>query len=193
MRLVSSPPDNLILTARLPAAVAIFDVIVGCDSADAVTAASQGRRADSYLRFLDKDGARLGVVHQVFTSEDACPSAQMARIGPQRERFSPPRASDRCRFGEGTFASTHGNGQDAPIPDVSGMTNGMLIGKRRRCCFLRSSQVALRPPSPDASRKPDKSNSFPGLLGLPNHLLGITGTPRASNCLITSFASWSRP
>ena len=107
---------NLILTARLPAAVAVFDVTAGCDPADPVTAASQGKRADSYLRFLDKDGAhgaRLGVVHQLFTSEDADPGA-MARIGPQRERFSPPRASGRCRFGEGTFASTHGNGQDAP-------------------------------------------------------------------------------
>jgi amidase len=46
--------------------VAIFNVITGCDPADPVTAASQGKRADSYLRFLDKDGARgarLGVVH----------------------------------------------------------------------------------------------------------------------------------
>ena len=96
---------NLVLTSRLPAAVAIFDVIAGCDPADPVTAASQGKRADSYLRFLDTDGARLCVVHQLFTSEDADPGA-MARIGPQRERFSPPRASGRCRFGEGTFAST---------------------------------------------------------------------------------------
>src|SRR6266446_2857974 len=32
---------NLVLTARLPAAVAIFDVIAGCDPADPVTAASQ--------------------------------------------------------------------------------------------------------------------------------------------------------
>jgi len=108
---------NLVLTPRLPAAVAIFDVIAGCDPADPVTAASQGKRADSYLRFLDKDGARLGVVHQLFTSEDADPG-MMACIDPQRERFSPPRASGRCRFGEGTFASTHGNGQDAPIPAV---------------------------------------------------------------------------
>jgi hypothetical protein len=38
--------------------VAIFDVIAGRDPADPVTAASQGKRADSYLRFLDKDGAR---------------------------------------------------------------------------------------------------------------------------------------
>ena len=100
--------------------MAIFDVIAGCDPADPVIAASQGKWAESYLRFLDKDGAhgaRLGVVHQLFTSEDADPGA-MARIGPQRERFSPPTASGRCRFGEGTFASTHGNGQDAPIADL---------------------------------------------------------------------------
>jgi hypothetical protein len=72
---------NLVLTSRLPAAVAIFDVIAGCDPADPVIAASQGKWADSYLRFLDKDGAhgaRLGVVHQLFTSEDADPGA-MAR------------------------------------------------------------------------------------------------------------------
>ena len=108
---------NLVLTSRLPPAVAIFDVIAGCDPGDPVIAASQGKWAGSYLRFRDKDGAhgaRLGVVHQLFTSEDADPGA-MARIGPQRERFSPPRASGRCRFGEGTFASTHGNGQDAPM------------------------------------------------------------------------------
>jgi len=56
----------------------VDDVIAGRDPADPVTAASQGKRADSYLRFLDKDGARLGVVHQLFTSEDADPGA-MAR------------------------------------------------------------------------------------------------------------------
>jgi hypothetical protein len=104
---------NLVLTARLPAAGAIFDVIDGCDPADP---GHRGKRADSYLGFLDKadkDGARLGVVHQLFTSEDADPGT-MARIGPQRERFSLPRASGRCRFGERRFASTHGNGHDAP-------------------------------------------------------------------------------
>ena len=46
---------NLVLTSRLPAAVAIFDVIAGRDPADPVIAASQGKRADSYLRFLDKE------------------------------------------------------------------------------------------------------------------------------------------
>jgi hypothetical protein len=38
--------------------VPIFDVIAGCDPAHRVTTASQGKRADSYLRFLNKDGAR---------------------------------------------------------------------------------------------------------------------------------------
>ena len=49
----------------------IFDVIAGYDP---VTAASQGKRADSYLRFLDKDGARRGVVRQLFTPENADPA-----------------------------------------------------------------------------------------------------------------------
>src|SRR5205814_1344857 len=43
-----------------------------------------------------------------------CRSGPMGRIGPQRERFSPLTASGRFRFGQRTFASTHGNGQDAP-------------------------------------------------------------------------------
>jgi hypothetical protein len=80
----------------------------------------QGKRADSYLRFLDKDGARgarLGVVHQLFTSEDADPGV-MARIGLQRERFPPPRASGRCRFGQRTFAGPSGNDEHAPNPDL---------------------------------------------------------------------------
>ena len=57
-------------------AVAIFDVIAGYDPADPVTAASQGKRADSYLKFLDKDGVRgtrLGVVRQLFTPQNTDP------------------------------------------------------------------------------------------------------------------------
>jgi amidase len=63
-------------------AAAIFDVIAGYDPADPVTAASRGERADSYLRFLDKDGARgarLGVVRQLFTPENADPDV-LARM-----------------------------------------------------------------------------------------------------------------
>jgi len=37
-------------------AVAIFDVIAGYDPADPVTAASQGKRPDTYMRSLVKDG-----------------------------------------------------------------------------------------------------------------------------------------
>ena len=57
-------------------AVAIFDVIAGYDPADPVTAASQGKRADSYMKFLDKDGVRgmrLGVVRQLFTPQNTDP------------------------------------------------------------------------------------------------------------------------
>ena len=115
---------NLVLTARLPAAVAIFDVIAGCDPADPLTAASQGK-AGRQLPQVRRQGrrARRAAGHgaPLFTSEDADPSV-MARIGLQRERFSPPRASGRCPFGEGTFASTHGNGQDAPIADLPALT-----------------------------------------------------------------------
>jgi amidase len=57
-------------------AVAVFDVIAGYDPADPVTAASQGRRPDSYLKFLDKDGlrgARIGVLRQLFMGADTDP------------------------------------------------------------------------------------------------------------------------
>jgi amidase len=49
-------------------AVAVFDVIAGYDPEDPVTAASQGKRPDSCLAFLDKDGlkgARIGVLRQL--------------------------------------------------------------------------------------------------------------------------------
>ena len=53
------------------------------------------------------------MVHQLFTSEDADPGV-MARVGPQRERFPPPRTSGRCWFGQRTFAGRSGNDEDAP-------------------------------------------------------------------------------
>jgi Asp-tRNA(Asn)/Glu-tRNA(Gln) amidotransferase A subunit family amidase len=57
-------------------AVAVFDVIAGYDPADPVTAAAQGKRPDSYLKSLDKDGlqgARIGVVRQLFMGPDTDP------------------------------------------------------------------------------------------------------------------------
>ena len=57
-------------------AVAVFDVIAGYDPADPVTAASQGKRPDSYMKFLVKDGlggVRLGVVRQLFTPQNTDP------------------------------------------------------------------------------------------------------------------------
>ena len=88
-------------------AVAIFDVIAGYDPADPVTAASQGKRADSYLKFLDKDGVRgmrLGVVRQLFTPQNTDPDvmkrmeqalADLRRLGAhdRRSRSPSPRST----------------------------------------------------------------------------------------------------
>jgi amidase len=57
-------------------AVAIFDVIAGYDPADPVTAAALGKRPDSYLNFLDRNGlrgARVGAVRQLFMGPDSDP------------------------------------------------------------------------------------------------------------------------
>jgi len=73
----------------------ILDVTAGYDPADPVTAASQGKRADSYMKFLDKDGVRgmrLGVVRQLFTAQNTDPDvmkrmeealADLRRLGAQ--------------------------------------------------------------------------------------------------------------
>jgi amidase len=64
------------MARTVPDAVAMFDVIAGYDPADPVTAASQGKRPDSYLKFLDKDGlrgARIGVLRQLFAGADRDP------------------------------------------------------------------------------------------------------------------------
>jgi Asp-tRNA(Asn)/Glu-tRNA(Gln) amidotransferase A subunit family amidase len=57
-------------------AVAVFDIIAGYDPADPVTASSKGKRPDSYLTFLDRDGlrgARVGVLRQLFMAPDTDP------------------------------------------------------------------------------------------------------------------------
>src|SRR5215472_13169571 len=57
-------------------AVAVFDVIAGYDPADPVTTAAQGKRPDSYLSFLDRNGlkgARVGAVGQLFKGPDSDP------------------------------------------------------------------------------------------------------------------------
>src|SRR5215471_17232631 len=57
-------------------AVAVFDLIAGYDPADPVTEAAQGKRPDSYLKFLDPNGlrgARIGVLRQLFMGPDTDP------------------------------------------------------------------------------------------------------------------------
>jgi Asp-tRNA(Asn)/Glu-tRNA(Gln) amidotransferase A subunit family amidase len=73
-------------------AVAIFDVIAGYDPADPVTAAGQGKRPDSYMKSLVKDGlqgVRLGVVRQLFTPQNTDPEVmkrmEQALIDLQRQ------------------------------------------------------------------------------------------------------------
>ena len=122
-------------------AVAIFDVIAGCDPADRVTAASQGKRADSYLRFLDKDGARLGVVHQLFTSEDADPDA-MARIGP------PPRCGSRPR--RSNSLSAIGCTDGFSIPAASARLADPSIQHRR---VARAAEIGKHWPELPVARK----------------------------------------
>ena len=56
-------------------------------------------------------------MHQPFTSEDADPGVTV-RIRPLSDRFPLPRASDRCRFGQRTFAGASSNDEDAPVPDL---------------------------------------------------------------------------
>ncbi len=57
-------------------AVAIFQVVVGEDPADSVTAASRGRPRDHYTAALRKDGlkgTRIGVLHQAYDTPTADP------------------------------------------------------------------------------------------------------------------------
>jgi hypothetical protein len=55
-----------------------------------------------------------------FPIEPIDPSAAANVAKGHHERLPPPRLSGRCGFGEGTFAETRGNEEDAPIPTVRG-------------------------------------------------------------------------
>lgn len=52
----------------------LFDVVAGEDPADPYTSAGRGKKAESYLAFLDRDGAagaRIGVLRALVDTEDA--------------------------------------------------------------------------------------------------------------------------
>jgi hypothetical protein len=76
-----------------------------------------------------------------------------------RQRFPLPRASGRCGFGEVTFAGTHGNDEDAPIPAVHGLE-----------IELPGSTLKSHSWSPLADGRVDKSGRSPGTLHLRAHL-----------------------
>jgi hypothetical protein len=48
---------------------------------------------------------------------NSCWASSMSAPG-HEDAFPRPRLSARCRFSQGTFAGTRGNGRDAPIPAV---------------------------------------------------------------------------
>ncbi|MGD8726949.1 MAG: amidase family protein, partial [Gemmatimonadales bacterium] len=63
-------------------AVAVFDVIVGYDPADSVTAAASEHRAEHYADYLDADalsGARIGVMRQ-WSNRDGADSEVLERF-----------------------------------------------------------------------------------------------------------------
>ncbi len=62
------------MTRTVEDAARLFDVITGHDPADPYTDAGRGRKAESYLAFLDRDGAagaRIGVLRALVDTEDA--------------------------------------------------------------------------------------------------------------------------
>ena len=126
-------------------AVAVFDVIAGYDPADPVTAASQGKRPDSYMKFLDKEGVRgtrIGVVRQLFTPQNTDLEV-MKRM-------------------EQTLSSSHGWALRLSIPSPSPRST-----RSRRPCLLASgssstSTNTCRGSPPTRRSKPWKTSSSPG-------------------------------
>jgi hypothetical protein len=65
-----------------------------------------------------------------------------------QQRLPPPRLSGRCGFGEGTFAETRGNGEDAPKAVLA--VNPRVLAARACVCQYdlkvgRSSKLITRP------------------------------------------------
>jgi hypothetical protein len=98
---------------------------------------------------------RRGVVEGRQSTQLRCsPIAPARSLLGQEDAFPRPRLSARCRFSQGTFAGTRGNGRDAPIPDPS---RPPRIGAVRPLAAARASRthrVAFRSL---AGRKPGNS------------------------------------
>jgi len=50
------------------------------------------------------------------------------------DAFPRPRLSARCRFSQGTFAGTRGNGRDAPIPAIRRQAANLSGSEPTRPC-----------------------------------------------------------
>ena len=67
----------------------------------------------------------------------------MTALG-HEERFPPRRLNGRCRFSEGTFTGAHGNGRDAPIPDLPALALGRAHSKADEMEFAKGRRTAIR-------------------------------------------------
>jgi amidase len=150
-------------------AVAVFDVIAGHDPADPVTAASQGKRADTYLKFLDRDGlraARIGVVRQLFMGADTDPEilrlleqalADMKRQGaeiiegvniPEIDQI-PPAKLFCNRFKYDIEAYLTGLGPQAPVKNL----DEILASQKFHPSIEKRMRDAQAEPPPDQNPK----------------------------------------
>jgi Asp-tRNA(Asn)/Glu-tRNA(Gln) amidotransferase A subunit family amidase len=150
-------------------AVAVFDVIAGDDPADQVTAASRGRRPDSYLKYLDKNGlrgARIGVVGQLFMGADTDPEilylfeqalADMRRQGaeiieevniPEIDQI-PPAKLFCNRFKYDVEAYLAGLGAQAPVKNL----DEILSSQKFHPSIEKRMRDAQAEPPPDQNPK----------------------------------------
>ena len=67
--------------------------------------------------YIQRRRSGMALVYPTEPSRDDQRSVQRSAVG-HEAAFPRPRLSARCRFSQGTFAGTQGNGRDAPIPDL---------------------------------------------------------------------------
>ncbi len=59
------------------------------------------------------------------------------------DQFPLPTLNARCRFSQGTFAGTQGNGRDAPIPAVRGTAIPLVLTSAKPMLFCQTQHRAL--------------------------------------------------
>jgi Asp-tRNA(Asn)/Glu-tRNA(Gln) amidotransferase A subunit family amidase len=132
-------------------AVAVFQVVAGSDTADAVTAEADARRERDYAAFLTPDGlrgARIGVLRQAYER----PSADSAVLGAFARRVRrAPRARRRDRRpGARRLAGRDPRAPPRRLQPLQGGPRALPRGARaERAREDRRRRAARRPPSPE--------------------------------------------